>query len=75
MPSRSRRRFALGAAAILILDVVSCNKSPTSEIERAIQQRHPRAIMMLSGPPRTLLQSSSRWPALAKLMNLPEQVA
>lgn len=44
-------------------------------IEKAIQQRHPRAIMMLSGPPRTLLQSSSRWPALAKLMNLPEQVA
>jgi hypothetical protein len=30
MPPRSRRRLALGAAAILILGVVSCNKSPTS---------------------------------------------
>jgi TolB-like protein/Tfp pilus assembly protein PilF len=37
----------------------------------AIEQRHPRTILILCGAPRGLLQQSARWPALAKMMNLP----
>jgi eukaryotic-like serine/threonine-protein kinase len=38
-------------------------------VERAIEDRYPRLVAIL-GP---LLRSSPRWPALARLMNLPEQ--
>ena len=39
--------------------------------ERAIQQRDPAVVGYLRTPLMKLLQSSSRWPALAKQMNLP----
>ena len=37
--------------------------------EKAVEQRHPVAVLLLLRQ----IRSSSRWPALAKLMNLPEE--
>jgi TolB-like protein/Tfp pilus assembly protein PilF len=42
--------------------------------ERAIEQRDPSVVGYLRTPLMKTLQSSSRWPALAKQMNLPEVV-
>jgi TPR repeat protein len=38
-------------------------------LEKAIEQRHPAAAVIAS----IFFRSTSRWPALAKLMNLPEE--
>jgi len=40
--------------------------------EKAIEQRDPAAVGYLRTPLMKALQSSARWPALAKQMNLPE---
>jgi eukaryotic-like serine/threonine-protein kinase len=40
--------------------------------EKAIEQRDPSVVGYLRTPLMKLLQSSPRWPALAKQMNLPE---
>ena len=41
--------------------------------ERALEQKHPMVSMLLLTPPwNPLLRSSTRWPKLAKMMNLPE---
>jgi tetratricopeptide (TPR) repeat protein len=41
--------------------------------ERALEQKHPMVSMLLLTPPSNpLLRSSTRWPKLAKMMNLPE---
>ncbi len=41
--------------------------------ERALEQKHPLVSMLLLAPPwKPLLQTSSHWPKLAKVMNLPE---
>jgi TolB-like protein/Tfp pilus assembly protein PilF len=37
---------------------------------KAIAQRHPRAMLVLSGAPRRLLESSAGWPSLARQLNL-----
>lgn len=39
--------------------------------EKAIEQREPWAIFLLMPPLAKDLRRSSRWPALAKMMNLP----
>jgi serine/threonine protein kinase/Tfp pilus assembly protein PilF len=39
--------------------------------EKAIEQHDPLLLLFLRGPLGKALRSSSRWPALAKLMNLP----
>jgi Tfp pilus assembly protein PilF len=41
-------------------------------MEKAIEQRDPLAVVMLLGPGTEIWRSSSRWPALAKMINLPE---
>lgn len=42
-------------------------------MEKALAQRHNMVAMLLLTPPwRPLLQTSSRWPELARIMNLPE---
>jgi hypothetical protein len=40
--------------------------------QKAIEQRDPSVIGYLRTPVMKILQSSPRWPALAKQMNLPE---
>jgi serine/threonine protein kinase/Tfp pilus assembly protein PilF len=40
--------------------------------EKAIEQRDPSVVGYLRTPLMKMLQSGPRWPALAKLMNLPE---
>ncbi len=42
-------------------------------MEKALDQRHNMVAMLLLGPPwKPLLRGSTRWPKLAKMMNLPE---
>jgi tetratricopeptide (TPR) repeat protein len=43
-------------------------------IEKAIEQRNPGVIYYLLAPMAKPLRESPRWPALAKMMNLPESV-
>jgi hypothetical protein len=43
--------------------------------ERAIQQRDPVAVIHLLGPDTHVWRSSSGWPTLSKMMNLPGAVA
>jgi hypothetical protein len=40
--------------------------------EKAIEQRDPLMMLFLRYPIAKALRSSARWPALAKMMNLPE---
>ena len=42
--------------------------------EKAIEQREPWVIFLLLLPLAKDLRQSSRWPALAKMMNLPEAI-
>ena len=41
-------------------------------MEKAIEQRDPLAVVMLLGAGTEIWRSSPRWPALAKMINLPE---
>ena len=41
-------------------------------LEKAIEQRHLVSLLLLRGPVGKLLQSSPRWPALLRMVNLPE---
>jgi eukaryotic-like serine/threonine-protein kinase len=43
--------------------------------ERAIEQREPSIVYFLLHPLAKPLRQSSRWPALAKMMNLPQSVS
>lgn len=40
--------------------------------EKAIEQRDPNVLPATSGPNRKLLVATGRWPALARMLNLPE---
>ena len=41
--------------------------------QKAIEQKHQMVSMLLLSPPYgPMLRSTSRWPALARMMNLPE---
>jgi hypothetical protein len=42
--------------------------------ERAINGRDPFALVFANGPLGSAFRESSRWPKLAKMMNLPEGV-
>ena len=45
---------------------------PAAEwLEKAIAQRDPRVFVFLHLPPGKMWQASSRWPAIARLLNLP----
>jgi TolB-like protein/tetratricopeptide (TPR) repeat protein len=41
-------------------------------LAQAIEQRHPRAIVLLTGPGRRLFAASKEWARLARAMKLPE---
>ena len=43
--------------------------------EKAIEQREPFALIIAAAPCNRVLRESPRWPALAKMMNLPESLA
>ena len=43
--------------------------------EKAMEQREPWVIFLLMLPHAKALRQSSRWPALAKMMNLPEAIS
>ena len=51
-----------------------CGEADTAAdwFEKAIEQRDPAVVGYLRTPLMRIVQSSPRWPALAKLMNLPE---
>jgi serine/threonine protein kinase len=46
----------------------------TESFEKAIEERDPAVVPYLRHPLMKPLQASSRWPALARMMNLPEAV-
>jgi hypothetical protein len=43
--------------------------------ERAIEERDPFAVVFACIPYGNSLRESSRWPKLARMMNLPERIA
>ncbi|HZZ17001.1 MAG TPA: hypothetical protein VFE08_13690, partial [Candidatus Sulfotelmatobacter sp.] len=52
------------------------NEQAAEWTERALEQRDQLVPMILLSPPwGPMLRTSSRWPALAKRMNLPDAVA
>ena len=40
--------------------------------ERAIEQRDPFALVWANGPLCSTIRHTSRWPKLARMMNLPD---
>jgi len=52
--------------------VCSDIESAADWAEKAIEQREPAVRLLLQLPLAKDLRQSSRWPALAKTMNLPE---
>ena len=67
-------RQAYGAACGFVIYHCLCSEVEQAAewMEKAIAQKHQMVSMLLLSPPYgPMLRSSSRWPALARMMNLP----
>jgi serine/threonine-protein kinase len=74
---RAESGDAYGTPMALAVFHAMCGETDAAAdwFERAIGQRDPSVIGYLRTPLMKILQSSSRWPALAKQMNLPDGVS
>jgi Flp pilus assembly protein TadD len=70
---RSDAGQVYGAPMALAIFHAMCGEAgPAADwFEKAIEQRDPAVVGYLRTPLMRILRSSPRWPALAKLMNLP----
>jgi serine/threonine-protein kinase len=66
---------ANGAPVAFVVFHLLCGKIEKAAewMEKAIEQRHNMVVMLLLAPPwEPMLRTSTRWPKLARIMNLPE---
>lgn len=73
---RDSQDYGVPCALALFHLLCSENEQAAEWTERALEQRDQLVPMILLTPPWSpMLRASSRWPALAKRMNLPDAVA
>jgi serine/threonine-protein kinase len=67
-PGHVKRAHALALFYLVCEDI----ENAADSVERAIEERDPDVMILLHVAVSRRLRSSPRWPALARLMNLPE---
>jgi tetratricopeptide (TPR) repeat protein len=66
---------ANGAPVAFVIFHLLCGEieEAAAWMEKALEQRHNMVVMLLLAPPwEPMLRTSTRWPKLARIMNLPE---